>query len=130
MEKYDHVAFQVSNMSAAIQFYVEKLSFTLSSRAVNAEEREEYAFLALGDLRLELIQDLNRAAYQKPDIKPPYCPHLAIETDNMERAVARLREEGVPIIRGPLAIEGEETWVYFADPDNNVLEYIQWYKKK
>jgi catechol 2,3-dioxygenase-like lactoylglutathione lyase family enzyme len=91
---------------------------------------EEYVFLALGDLRLELIQDLNRAAYQKPDIKPPYCPHLAIETDNMERAVARLREEGVPIIRGPLAIEGEETWVYFADPDNNVLEYIQWYKKK
>ena len=24
-------------------------------------------------------------------------------------------------------IEGEETWVYFADPDGNVLEYIQWY---
>ncbi len=130
MEKYDHVAFQVSNMSAAIQFYVGKLSFTLSSRAVNAEEREEYAFLALGDLRLELIWDLKQAAYQKPDIKQPYCPHLAIETDDMERAVARLRKEGVPIIRGPLAIAGEETWVYFADPDNNVLEYIQWYKKK
>jgi len=130
MEKYDHVAFQVSNMSAAIQFYVGKLSFTLSSRAVNAEEREEYAFLALGDLRLELILDLKQTAYQKPDIKQPYCPHLAIETDDMERAVARLREEGVPIIRGPLAIVGEETWVYFADPDNNVLEYIQWYKKK
>jgi len=130
MDKYDHVAFQVSNMDAAIQFYVGKLSFTLSSRAVNAEEREEYAFLALGDLRLELIQDLKQAAYQKPDIKPPYCPHLAIETDDMERAVARLREEGVPIIRGPLAIVGEETWVHFADPDNNVLEYIQWYKKK
>ena len=130
MEKYDHVAFQVSNMSAAIQFYVEKLSFTLSSRAVNAEEREEYAFLALGDLRLELIWDLKQTAYQKPDIKQPYCPHLAIETDDMERAVARLRKEGVPIIRGPLAIAGEVTWVYFADPDNNVLEYIQWYKKK
>ena len=130
MEKYDHVAFQVSNMDAAIQFYVGKLSFTLSSRAVNPEEMEEYVFLALGDLRLELIQDLNQAAYQKPGIKPPYCPHLAIETDRMERAVARLREEGVPIIHGPLAIEGEGTWVYFADTDNNVLEYIQWYKKK
>jgi lactoylglutathione lyase len=130
MEKYDHVAFQVSNMDAAIQFYVGKLSFTLSYRAVNSEEMEEYAFLALGDLRLELIQDLNQAAYQKPSIKPPYCPHLAIETNNIERAVARLREEDVPIIRGPLIIEGEVTWVYFADLDSNVLEYIQWYKKK
>ena len=130
MEKYDHVAFQVSNMDAAIQFYVGKLGFTLSSRAVNSEEMEEYAFLALGDLRLELIQDLNQAAYQKPSIKPPYCPHLAIETNNIERAVAYLREEDVPIIRGPLIIEGEVTWVYFADLDSNVLEYIQWYKKK
>ena len=130
MEKYDHVAFQVSNMDAAIQFYVEKLNFTLSSRAVNKDEMEEYVFLTLGDLRLELIQDLNQTAYEKPQIDPPYCPHLAIETDNIERAVARLKEEGVPIVRGPLAIEAEVTWVYFADPDNNVLEYIQWFKKK
>lgn len=130
MEKYDHVAFQVSNMDVAIQFYVEKLGFTLSSRAVNSEEGEEYAFLALGDLRLELIQDLKQRDYQKPQVKPPYCPHLAIETDDMERAVGRLREREVPIIRGPLEIAGEETWVYFRDPDNNVLEYIQWYEKK
>jgi len=130
MEKYDHVAFQVSNMDAAIQFYVEKLNFTLASRAVNQDEMEEYVFLTLGDLRLELIQDLNQTAYEKPQIDPPYCPHLAIETDNIERAVARLKEEGVPIVRGPLAIEAEVTWVYFADPDNNVLEYIQWFKKK
>jgi len=130
MKKYDHVAFQVSNMDAAIQFYVGKLSFTLSSRAVNQEEMEEYVFLTLGNLRLELIQDLSEAAYQKPSIERPYCPHLAIETDNIERAVARLKEEGVPIVRGPLAIEAEVTWVYFADPDNNILEYIQWLKKK
>ena len=128
MGRFDHVAFQVGNMDVAIQFYVEKLGFALSSRAVNQEEREEYVFLALGDLRLELIQDLSQAAHQKPGIKPPYCPHLAIETDNMERAVAHLREKDVPIVRGPLAIKDEVTWVYFADPDNNVLEYVQWHR--
>jgi len=128
MGQFDHVAFQVGNMDAAIQFYVERLGFALASRAVNQEEMEEFAFVTLGDLRLELIQDLNPAAYQKPTIKPPYCPHLAIQTDDMERAVARLREKEVPIIRGPLVIEGEVTWVYLADPDNNVLEYVQWYK--
>ena len=129
MQKYDHVAFQVSNMDAALQFYVGRLGFTLSSRAVNTDEGEDYAFLTLGDLRLELIQDL-RTIYQKPQVKPPYCPHLAIETDDMAQAVAHLKERGVPIIRGPLEVAGEETWVYFVDPDNNVLEYIQWYKKK
>lgn len=129
MGRYDHVAFQVSSMDAAIEFYVQKLGFTLLSRDVNAQEGEAYAFLALDDLRLELIQNL-RHDYQQPEVEPPYCPHLAIETDDMEQAVARLRERGVPIIRGPLVIEGEETWVYFADPDHNVLEYIQWYKRK
>ncbi len=127
MGQFDHVAFQVGNMDAAIRFYVEKLGFTLSSRAVNQEEREEFVFVALGDLRLELIQDLSQAAHQKPTIKPPYCPHLAIKTDSMEQAVAHLREKDVPILRGPLVIEDEVTWVYFADPDNNVLEYVQWY---
>jgi len=129
MKTYDHVAFQVGSMDAAIAFYTEKLGFSLLFRATNEEEREEYAFLTLGDLRLELIQDLKLAEYPKPEIKPPYCPHLAIETDDMQSVVAQLKQHGVPIIRGPLMIEGEETWVYFADPDNNVLEYIQWFKK-
>ena len=128
MGQFDHVAFQVGNMDVAIEFYVEKLGFALSSRAVNQEEREEFVFVVLGDLRLELIADLSQTAYQKPSIKPPYCPHLAIQTDDMERAVGLLREKDVPIIRGPLVIENEVTWVYFADPDNNVLEYVQWYK--
>ena len=129
MQAYDHVAFQVSHIDAAIQFYVERLGFVLASKAVNPDEGEAYAFLALEDLRLELIQDLKQDTYQKPVVKPPYCPHLAIETDDMEGAVARLRQAGVTILRGPLKIEGEETWVYFADLDNNMLEYIQWFQK-
>jgi len=128
MGQFDHIAYQVGNMDTAIQFYVEKLGFALSSRTVDQEEMEEFAFVTLGDLRLELLKDLNPAVYQKPNIKPPYCPHLAIGTDDMERALAHLQEKEVSIIRGPLVIEGEMTWVYFADPDNNVLEYVQWYK--
>jgi catechol 2,3-dioxygenase-like lactoylglutathione lyase family enzyme len=130
MEKYDHVAFQVRHLDTALQFYVAKLGFTLLHRATNTAEGEEYAFLTRGDLRLELIQDLRGPAYQRPAVQPPYCPHLAIETEDMDRAVADLRAQGIPIVRGPLAIAGAETWVYFADPDHNVLEYIQWYQEK
>ena len=127
MTTYDHTAFQVNNMDQAIEFYVNKLGFTIVSRAVNPEEREAYAFLALEDLRLELIQDLSTASYVKPTVQPPYCPHLAIQTDDMVEAVTRLKQAGVSILRGPLEMKGEDTWLYFCDPDNNILEYVQWY---
>jgi catechol 2,3-dioxygenase-like lactoylglutathione lyase family enzyme len=127
MATHDHTAFQVGNVDQAIEFYVNKLGFTLVSRAVNPEEREAYAFLALEDLRLELIQDLSTASYVKPTVQPPYCPHLAIQTDDMVEAVTRLKQAGVSILRGPLEMKGEDTWLYFCDPDNNILEYVQWY---
>ncbi len=129
MTFYDHTAFQVSNMDDSIEFYVKKLGFALLSHEVNAQEQEAFAFLTLGDLRLELIQDMKDAGFASPTVQPPYCPHLAIETADMRQAVADLKEAGVAILRGPLEIEGEETWVYFCDPDNNILEYIQWYRK-
>jgi len=129
MTFYDHTAFQVSNMDGSIEFYVKKLGFTLLSHAVDTQEQEAFAFLTLGDLRLELIQDMKDASFARPTVKPPYCPHLAIETADMTQSVAKLKEAGVAILRGPLKIEGEETWVYFCDPDNNILEFIQWYRK-
>lgn len=125
----DHCGFQVKNLDSAIEFYTEKLLFKLDYRAVNEKEQEEYAFLSLGKARLELIQDLVNE-YEIPAIKKPYCPHFCIEIDDMKKALADLKARDIKIIKGPLAIENEETWVYFADQDNNVLEFIQWFNKK
>lgn len=129
MGRYDHFAFQVSDMDKAIQFYVDKLGFALDSRTVDEEHGEEFAFLDLGDLRLELLKDLTQTSYHKPEIAPPYCPHLAIASDDLARTAAELRAARVRIIRGPLEIEGQATWLYLADPDNNMIEYVQWYDR-
>ncbi len=125
----DHCGFQVKNLDNAIKFYTEKLLFTLDFRAINKEEQEEYTFLSLGKARLELIQDLVNE-YDVPVIKKPYCPHFCIEIDDMEKALAALKVKNINIVKGPLKIDNEETWVYFADEDNNILEYIQWFNKK
>ena len=125
----DHCGFQVRNMDDAIRFYTEKLLFQLDFRGINTEENEEYAFLSLGKARLELIQDLANE-YETPEIKKPFCPHFCIEINDMEKAVIELKTKDIRILKGPLKIENEETWVYFADKDNNVLEYIQWFNKK
>ncbi|GAG55188.1 unnamed protein product [marine sediment metagenome] len=126
---FDHVAFQVSDMDSSISFYTQKLGFKLNFRSKNEEEKEEYAFLEYGNARLELIQDL-KEEYKKPEIKKPYCPHLCLEVENMKQSIEKLKKNNIHIIRGPLEIKDEETWVYFSDPDNNVLEYIRWYRKK
>lgn len=125
----DHCGFQVKDMDKAILFYTGKLSFTLDFRSINEDEQEEYAFVSLGEARLELIQDMQNE-YQIQEIKKPYCPHFCIEVQDMEIALRELKAKGVNIVKGPLKIENEETWVYFSDEDNNVLEYIQWYNKK
>ena len=126
MPRFDHVAVQVSDMDAAISFYVEKLGFALVSRNMNEGDGEEYTYLSLGDLSFELLRDLTKPGYQGPEVEHPYCPHLAIEVEDMAAAVRELEAAGVAIAKGPMRIEGEATWMYFGDPDNNVIEYIQW----
>jgi catechol 2,3-dioxygenase-like lactoylglutathione lyase family enzyme len=125
----DHCGFQVRSLEAAIHFYTEKLGFTLDTQAVNEAEQEAYAFLSRGTARLELIQDLVNE-FVLPPIRKPFCPHYCLEVGDLEQAVAELRAQEIPIVKGPLRIEQEETWVYFADPDHNILEYIQWFNKK
>ena len=98
-------------------------------KVFSEEEKEEYAFLKYGESRLELIQDLV-TPYEIPIIKKPFCPHVCLEVESMELALKILKHHDLNIVRGPLEIAGEETWVYFADPDHNILEFIQWYTKK
>jgi len=126
---FDHSAFQISDMDMAISWYVNTLGFEFLFKGTNTEEKEEYAFLKYGNSRLELIQDLV-TPYQKPEIKKPYCPHVCLEVESMQVALKILKDNNLKIVRGPLEIKDEETWVYFADPDNNILEFIQWFNKK
>lgn len=125
----DHCGFQVRSLDDAIRFYTEKLGFHLDFCAVNEAEQEAYAFVSLGTAKLELIQDLMHE-YVIPPVKKPFCPHYCLEVSDMATAMTELTANGIPIVKGPLLIENEETWVYFTDPDNNILEYIQWFNKK
>ena len=126
---FDHAAFQVSDIEKANKWYIEKLGFTFLFQGINEEQQEAYSFLAYGNSKLELIQDL-LTSYQKPEIKKPFCPHVCLEIEDMEAGLKFLKENNITVLRGPLMIENEETWVYFSDPDHNVLEFIQWYNKK
>jgi lactoylglutathione lyase len=129
MKKFDHSAFQVSDIDKAIKWYCDILGFELLFKGANEGENEVYCFLSYGESRLELIQDLGQE-FEKPVIKKPFCPHVCLQIDSMKAALKLIKKHNIHVIKGPLEIKDEETWIYFADPDNNVLEFIEWYNKK
>ena len=125
MLRLDHVAVPVSDMEAALQFYGEKLGLKFMFREVDPVEQEDFAYFEVEGGNLELLKSLAHP-FDKRDIKPPYCPHLALATSDMSATLRLIQTRGWRLIKGPLKIEGKVTWLYIADPDNNVIEYVQW----
>jgi len=130
MPKLDHVALEVSDMDAAIAFYTQKLGLKLISNKVDEIHHEAFAFLKLDGGNLELLQTLDKRnrpkAYTPPAPRPSHCPHLAIATTDMNKLMDLLEREEIPIVKGPLEISGEVRWIYVHDPDQNILEFVQW----
>ena len=129
MLRLDHVAVPVSDMDAALQFYGEKLGLKFMFREVDAVEQEDFAYFELEGGNLELLKSLAHP-FEKPDIRPPYCPHLALATADMAATLKMIQEQRLRLIKGPLRIEGKVTWLYIADPDNNVIEFVQWFDRR
>ena len=127
--KNDHIAFEVSNLDQSIRFYTQVLGLRVLSRNVSIEDQEEYAFLELTGANLELLQRLGGEPFVKPTLKPPYCPHLALTIGDMAQTLKWIEGNCIPVIKGPLEIAGEVKWIYVSDPDNNVIEFIQWLKE-
>jgi len=136
MPKLDHVALRVTNLAASIAFYTEKLGLTLLFQQVDPDHGEAFAFLELEGGNLELLQLLDPAqaersaskpeqAWKPPTLERPYCPHLALEANDLNRQLEQLRQSGVPIVAGPLEIPGSVRWLYVHDPDHNIIEYIE-----
>lgn len=130
MKTVDHFAIQVSDLDASIEFYVRVLGLELMFREKNDAQHEAFAFLELEGCNLELLQELdenNEPVLMQPhETKPPYCPHLALATDNLDDVMEKLERRKVSLLKGPLEIPGRVRWLYLKDPDGNVIEFVQW----
>ena len=129
-DQVDHFAFSVSDLDKAIKFYQDILGLKLLSKTVDEEHHEAFAFFELAGGKLELLQLLdenkNGAGFKKRKIKQPFCPHLAIKAENLDMFVSDLSEKKVNVVKGPMEISGQVKWLYIADPDNNIIEFVEW----
>ena len=51
---------------------------------------------------------------------------IALATGDLDQLLERLEQEGIPIVKGPLEIPATVRWLYVADPDRNIIEFVQW----
>lgn len=121
LNKLHHVAIICSDYRAAKKFYVEKLGLPLVREVYRPERRDYILTLLVGGVEIELfIMENPPSRVTNPEARG--LRHLAFHVENIEPAVAWLKEKGIetePIRVDPFT-GGRMT--FFRDPDGLPLE--------
>ncbi|MCM0081236.1 VOC family protein [Geomonas sp. Red32] len=124
-KRIDHIEIVARDFEGAIAFYSEVLGFTLKERMpVPAPPLKEIAYLSLGDTVLELMRVEGATDPERAPWEMGYRM-MAIEVEDMDRALAFLAGKGVPVTWGPVTL-GPSKRTEIKDPDGNSIELRQW----
>lgn len=124
-KRIDHIEIVPRDLERSIAFYMENLGFRIRQRRkVEAPPLEEVVYLELGDTVLEFVSVRNPASAPVEAWQVGYRM-MAIEVEDMDRAIERLRKKGVEIAWGPVAL-GRSKRAEIRDPDGLPIELRQW----
>jgi lactoylglutathione lyase len=117
-KRIDHVAIHVTDLERSVTFYEEHFGFKKYFQHA-ATGGLQIAYLKLGDTVLELTHKTDGAMLGF---------HFCLETDNFDKTVSKLQQDGVQLVRAPhdtAAREPRENgWrrVVFGGPDGEQIE--------
>jgi glyoxylase I family protein len=124
-KRIDHVEIIPRNFERSIDFYTGVLGFTVKQRVkVQSPPLEEVAYLGLGDTVLELMQVQDAACTPTEPWRTGYRM-MALEVEDMDKAIAYLTDKEVAITWGP-ALLGKSKRAEIQDPDGLSIELRQW----
>ena len=123
-KKIDHVEIVPSNPEKTIRFY-EILGFNLKSRhKIDVHPLKEVIYLELGGTIIEILNVEKLSASSREQWQVGYRG-IAIEVENMDKAVNYLKTKGIVITWGPMDL-GNSIRAEIKDPDNLAVELRQW----
>ena len=126
--RLQHCGLIVADLERSRRFYGGALGFDEVPRPANF--RFAGAWFQVGDDQLHLLvesETTSRAggADPGPSARVGLADHIAIETDDLEAARARLDAHGVALIGGPMPRGDGYDQIFLLDPDGHVLELFQ-----
>lgn len=124
-KRIDHVEIVPSDVERTLDFYQTILGFKLKVRVqLDAPPMKEVIYLKLGDTVIEVISAEKPADKSQEAWQVGYRA-IALEVEDMEKAVEYLRERGIEMAREPVdlgtSIRGE-----IRDPDGLTIELRKW----
>ncbi len=125
LNRVHHIAIICSDYEKSKHFYTEILGLKVV-REVYREQRRSYK------LDLEVAGQYQVELFSFPD--PPARPsrpeaaglrHLAFEVDNMEEAVAHIKQAGIYVEDIRVDEHTGNLYTFFADPDGLPVEFVE-----
>lgn len=130
-KKIDHVEIVTHRLDRAVNFYTDVLGFKMKlTQRIDPSSLGvpiNIVYLQLGESAVELI------AYQGAAIAPAPAGEqlgyrmMAIEVEDMDKAVAYLRAKGVEISWGPRVFDNRYARAEIRDPNGYRIELRQWF---
>ena len=98
--KVDHIGIAVEKTADALALYEGLLGLARTGSETVAEQKVTTSFLPVGDTELELLESTDPEGPVGKFIaaKGPGFQHIAFRVDNVEEALAELKERGVRLI--------------------------------
>lgn len=125
-KRIDHIEIVPRDPEQTLEFYTRVLGFTVKQRRPGSPGSpwKEIIFLGLNDTMLEILVAEDPAP---PEIKPEPVGYrmMAIEVDDMDRAMGYLKSEGIEISRPPVVL-GNSRRAEIKDPNGLSIELRQW----
>lgn len=130
-KRIDHVELVTDHPESTVRFYTEVLGFKIKARdrvpRSGAGVPIDLVYIELGGTTVELI------TYE--GLKPAPAPsgiHLgynliALEVEDMDKAVDYLRTKGVEVVWGPMVRPGQSARAEITDPNGYHIELRQWF---
>ena len=123
--RIDHFEMVASDPEKTIEFYRNVLGFRLNLRIpVDVPPMKEVVFMELGDTVVEIISAENPAPASREPWQVGYRA-IALEVEDMQKAVEYLRGKGVGLSREPVDL-GTSIRAELKDPDGLTIELREW----
>lgn len=120
----DHVAITVKDMNRSIEFYTEKLGFTITRSSETPSMKT--VFVGKGQVQLELFALKKGSAKSVPELQQDEIgiKHIAFNVTDLDTLIKKFKEKGIIFI-SEIRQAGTRRHIFFKDPDGTTLQLLE-----